>query len=473
MRHGRHWRWTASLLVVGAMVLAGCRGDGEGDDAADTESGMEAEEPSEAESSEDASSEDSGGESDTEAAAGDITIGRGITEEACPEGVNPDNGCIYLGTLSDLTEGPFAALGVSITDAQEAFWARVNEDGGVGGFDVNVTEFVRDNKYNPETHAQLYAEIKGEILGIAQTLGSPTTAAIAGDLDADNMLAAPASWTSAWEFQDVVVESGNNYCVEMANGLDYFARDNEAATVMAVAFPGDYGGDGAAGAQKWAEATGAEFIYVEQVPISTGGTTDGTISQIISQSPDVVALTVAPGETAEIVGGAVAQGFEGRFIGNSPTWTPSLIDSPAAEALIASYWQAGPWAPFDTDTPGHQAMRDALGDVTGNGGYVSGWAWSYPLLAALEAAAESGDMTPEGVRAALTSLETVDYEGMVPAEAGNFAGEAAEQSANQTIIAEPSTETPDGVVLLEDFFAGDTAAEFTFESPCFDELSAG
>ena len=54
-----------------------------------------------------------------------------MTQEACPDAVNPDNGCIYLGVLSDLTEGPFAALAVPITDAQRAYWAQVNEEGGI------------------------------------------------------------------------------------------------------------------------------------------------------------------------------------------------------------------------------------------------------------------------------------------------------------------------------------------------------
>ncbi|HCT77628.1 MAG TPA: branched-chain amino acid ABC transporter substrate-binding protein, partial [Micromonosporaceae bacterium] len=42
-------------------------------------------------------------------------------------------GCIYLGIISDLTEGPFKALAVPITDAQKAFWKRVNQSGGIGG----------------------------------------------------------------------------------------------------------------------------------------------------------------------------------------------------------------------------------------------------------------------------------------------------------------------------------------------------
>src|SRR6266508_4144321 len=79
----------------------------------------------------------------------------------------------------------------------------VNKAGGIGGYDVDVTTYVRDNKYNPEVHNQVYQEIKGKVLALAQTLGSPTTAAIINDLKTNKIVAAPASWTSAWAFEDV------------------------------------------------------------------------------------------------------------------------------------------------------------------------------------------------------------------------------------------------------------------------------
>ncbi len=135
-------RKTGVLVAALVLMAAGCRGDDGGDD--------------------------DGGAIDAP----------GVSEDACPEAVNEDNGCIYLGTISDLTQGPFAPLGVAITDAQKAFWQRVNEDGGIGGYDIDVTEYVRDNLYNPQTHTQVYGEIEGDVLALAQTLGSPTTLAI-------------------------------------------------------------------------------------------------------------------------------------------------------------------------------------------------------------------------------------------------------------------------------------------------------
>ncbi len=83
-------------------------------------------------------------------------------------------------------------------------------------------------------------------------------------------------------------------------------------------------------------------------------------------------LGTGPTETAVIVGQAAAQGFQGQFVGLGPTWNPALLQSPAAPALRRSSWPRGTWGSFDTDTPGHQAMRDAVGDVEANDGYTVG-----------------------------------------------------------------------------------------------------
>ncbi len=427
---------TAALFAV-ALVATACRGGG------DTGGG-------------------GGGE-------GEVALGTGVTQEACPKTPNKDNGCIYLGIISDLTSGPFAALAVPITDAQKAFWERVNEDGGIQAgdqaFDVDVTSYVKDNKYNPEVHRQVYQEIEGEVLGLAQTLGSPTTAAIINDLKQNNVVSAPASWTSAWEFEDVILESGTNYCFESMNSVDYAVEEFGAKSVMAVHYPGDYGEDAAGGAKVAAEAQGLDFTAIEtgQGPENQAG----AIKAVVGQKPDLVIVTTGPTDAAAIVGEAAAKGFKGKVIGTSPTWNPALLKSPAADAFKALYLQSGPWGPFGADTPGHEAMREALGNVEPSDGYTAGWAWSYPMKAALEAAAENGDLTREGLVNAVTSLETVDYEGMLPENAGNYAGEPNDAVFRQSVISEVDPDAPTGVSVAKDLYTGPSAEGYEFTEPCF------
>ncbi|HEY2949330.1 MAG TPA: ABC transporter substrate-binding protein [Micromonosporaceae bacterium] len=396
----------------------------------------------------------------------------GVTKAACPEAIDKKKGCIYLGIISDLTEGPFRALAVPITDAQKAFWKRVNQNGGIGGYEVDVTKYIRDNKYNPQVHNQVYQEIKGNILALAQTLGSPTTAAIIDDLRNSNIVAAPASWTSAWAFEDVILESGANYCVESMNALDYAKEKYSPKSVLAVHYAGDYGDDAAAGAKLAAQSLGMTFNHVK-----TDAGADkqaGAIQTILTTKPDLVIITTGPAETAAIVGGSAQRGFKGRFIGTSPTWNPALLASPAAPALTALYEQSAPWNAWGTDSPGHKAMRDAVtaavSNLVPNDGYTSGWIWSYPLKAALEKAVQNGDLTRAGLAKAAKELTSVDYEGMLPQGAGNYAAGANDGAFRMTAIYKPDAAGPTKTGQVRDLFEGATAKAYTLDKPCFQKL---
>ncbi len=460
MRENRlAWRLAAGLAIT-SVVLTGCRGS-DSDGAPD---------PDPAGTSE-GTGTSTGDATDDATGDAEMATDSGVSEEPCPEAVNEDNGCIYLGTISDLTVGPFAPLAVPITESQAAFWQRVNDDGGIGGYDIDVTTYVADNLYQPEVHNQVYQEMKDEILAMAQTLGSPTTATILPDLEASNILAAPAAWTSEYAFTDVIIESGGSYCVEAMNAIDYAVEELDVQTVMAVHYPGDYGGDAAAGAKLAADANGLDFTDVE-----TGQGQEnqaGAIDAIVSANPDVVMVTAGPADVAAIVGQSAARGYQGTFIGSGPTWNPALLQSPAAPALEAMYLHVGPWASFDAETAGHQAMREALGDVQANDGYTSGWVWGYPLKAAIEAAAENGDLTRAGLVEAVQSLESVDYEGMLPEGAGNFAGEPDEQVVRSSTLSKPSAESAAGLEMVSDFFEGPTVTEHTFEGSCFATVDLG
>jgi ABC-type branched-subunit amino acid transport system substrate-binding protein len=403
-----------------------------------------------------------------EAAQGEIQTDIGVTSEPCPNAVNQDHGCIYLGTLSDLTEGPFAALAVPITEAQGAFWQRVNEEGGIGdAYDVDATKYVRDNKYNPEVHVREYQEIQPNVAALAQTLGTPPTIAVLPSLKRDQMIGAPASWWSGWEFEDNILESGSNYCLESMNAVDYAVEEFDVKSVMAVGYPGDYGGDAAAGAEHAANENGLEVMQrIETAPNAIAGSQQAATDAIVQADPDLVIITTGPAEMAEIVGGTASRGFAGKFIGTEPTWNEALLESPAAKAIQSLYLATFPWGPFGEDTPGHEAMREAVGDVEPSEGYTSGWVWSYPLKQVLENAYDNGDMTREGLVSAAAELDSVDYEGMLPPEAGGFAGEPAETVFRSHVIVKPDPDSPTGISTIGDFFTGPTAEAFEFSEPC-------
>ncbi|KAB2339667.1 ABC transporter substrate-binding protein [Actinomadura rudentiformis] len=396
------------------------------------------------------------------AGSSDAHVGPGVTKEPCPNAVNKKNGCIYLGIISDLTSGPFKALGAPMTTAEQKFWHRVNQQGGIKGYDIDVVTYVRDNRYDIEVHRRAHNEIKGKVLALAQTLGSPMTDAILPDLRSNKMIAVPASWSSKWEAEDVILESGASYCFESMNAIDYIAQRTSIKKVLSVHYPGDYGADAAAGAQIGARAHGLTFSDIEVVQNQPGDAVDA----IMTQKPDLVIVTTGPADAAAIVGDSVSRGFDGRFFGTNPTWDKSLLKNAAAPAMKSRYLQTAPWKPFATDSPGHTAMRAALGSVDPNDNFTSGWVSSYPLKAVLQKAAENKDLTRDGLLEAVKQTTIVDYEGMLPSAAGNFSGDANTSAFRQSVINRPDDAEFTGIKVISDFFSGPTARSHRFTGTC-------
>jgi len=440
-----------AAAAAGALILAGCSAV---DEDPPTDDGT-------------ASETTDGTDGD---AAGEIQFGEGVTEEPCPDAVNPDNGCIYLGILSDITEGPFSALAVHIVQAQRDYWRVVNENGGIQGFDVDVDTYTRDTKYQPAEHAQAYQQIQSNILAIAQSLGTVNTEAVLDDMDANDIVAVPASWWSGYAFEQndrgLILEFGYSYCTEAVIGLDWFAENHSKPTsVAAVGYPGDYGGDSAAGVQLWAEANGVEDVTVIPTgPNQVTGNQDAVVSAVAAANPDVVVLAVGPAENAEIVGKLAAGGFTGRFMGSLPTWNPLLLQSAAAPALKALYNHMGISETWVGESEGNAAMRAALNDEPPvNGGYVIGWIMNYPMHALLEKAAGNGDLTRAGVRAAIDGL-SVDFQGMAPAI--TFGGDGKDVAVSEMIVFEPDESDPLGTTALTGFYSGTTFDQLAYDQAC-------
>lgn len=407
------------------------------------------------------------GADDKSGSSGDVMFDNGVTNEPCPEAKNPGNGCIYLGTISDLSEGPFAVVGVEYTAAQKDFWDRVNEDGGIGGFDVDVVKYTRDAKYNPEEHVAKLREIEPHVLALAQSFGTPTTLAGLDIMKRANLVGNGATAWSGWAFEDdgLVLESGQSYCVESLNGLDHIAEEfGEPKRVLAVHFAGDFGGDAAAGAELWGARNDVEVTTLETAPNAVAGSQDAVLAAIRRRQPEVVLVATGPAELGEIVGKAVAAGFEGQFVGSSATYGPSLLKTPAGPALKARYRYVGPHAPYArADTGAHRAMQRARADkLPQSAAYAGGWIASYPLRRLLEQAAKKGDLTRANVRATVQDV-TVDYEGALPPRRFGRGGATIER---QAVIATLDDEAPLSTRIIKDVFVGSTAKDVTIDRAC-------
>lgn len=437
-----------AVLGAGALVLTACGGD------SDTDAGGTS-------------------EPDGEGGATEIVTGTGVTEEPCPDAVNEDNGCIYLGVISDLSIGAFASYGPEIVRGHEDFWQRVNEAGGIAGYDIDVSENIRDGEYDPQVYPQVYREIEPNILALAETLGTPQTQAILSDMEADNVVGATSTWWSGWGFEEddqgLVLEAGSSYCFHAMSSLDWVSENREAPeSVVSVGFPTDFGLDFAAGVQAWGEANGVEVQeYIETGPNAAVGNQDGVVAAILEGQPDAVGLAVPPGEAAEIVGKAAAQGYTGTFLGFLASWNPALLQTDAAPAMEALYLNVATHENFTGESEAHEALREAYGEGNPpNDGYTFGWISQYPIQAVLEKAAENGDLTREGVVAAVDGT-VVDYEGALPEfTLGGDPNENADRSITINAVDLDGDTRGQGIAALETGYVGPTAEAYEYTAAC-------
>ncbi len=457
-----------ALLLAFSLVAAAC-GSSDGDDGASTDDGASSDDS--ASSDDDAMAEDEG---DDAVAEGDILTGLGVDAE---------NKVIRVGLNADLS-GTFAALTTVIVEGQQVFWEKVNAEGGINGWTVEPV--VLDNAYDVPTHLENYDVMSGDgaesVVMLTNSTGSPHTAAISEALVDDDLLAIPLSWYSGWTDPTIgqnVFEVQANYCIEAMNGVTYMSEQHGNKVAIA-GFPGDYGEDGSLGAKVAAEALGLEIVYDGQAQVIPGADQTPIITGIVESGADFVWLTTGPGQTAEIIGGAAAGGYEGQWAGNSPAWNPALLGTDLGPVLDASYthstyttlWGIG-------DSPGMKdlidTMRELRPDAIADDVYIISWIEGLIAQQVLEQAISNGDITRAGVLAAANEIE-VDLMGLAPNQ--SWGGEPNDSIVRGTYLydIDASVFTPDGTVtdddanrgytLLEADYVSPTAAEWDYE-PCF------
>lgn len=462
MRINKRRRLIASVMAVGLLATA-CGGGDDGEEATGTET------PSGTETSTEGGD---GGD------GGDIAFDVGVTEDT-----------IKLGFLADLT-GIFAPLVTDIVDAQEVYWEKVNEAGGIAGRQVELV--IEDTGYDVTRTGEQYEKMRDEVAAIPLSTGSPHTASLLDKLEEDNMVVVPLTWYSGWADASIgqnVLEQGTNYCLEAMNVMEWLSEKHEAdngakPTVAIISFPGEYGQDGATGAKIAAEALGLEVVYDGEAAVVPGQDQTAVISEIVRTSPDWVFATINPTTLGEIMGGAVAQGFTGNWTGSVPTYDFRLLDSPLAPAIDQFYYQSAYNVAYGTDVPGMadltEAMTAAKPDATVSDAAVIGWIEATIIETVLRQAAENGDLTRAGIREAALSVPEIDFGGLQPTQ--TYAGEPNDYVLRESAIFKPSLEYYNsgggtgstygqggntGSELLQDFFVSDTAANYDYQGACF------
>ncbi len=348
----------------------------------------------------------------TVAAGPDLTI--------TTDGITVTDDTIYLGFLADLT-GPFSTQVVDVLDAQVAFWAKVNDEGGIAGRQVEL--LINNTGYDVETHGEQYQAMKDRVVMFAHSTGSQHTLGIVPNLVADQRLAIPLTWYSGWADPALgsnLLETGSSYCMEAINTVSWYAtqfeeQNGRAPQLATVGFPDDYGFDSATGVGIAAAARSLPVVFQGQyIP----GVTDMVeVAQGVAGSgADLTYVSTDPLSLVELVGTALQFGYQGQWAVSSPAFSTRLLDTALGGYFSQNLYWSSVLAPIGTDSERMGEVIGVLADAYPNrypaDGMIEGYLEFEVARQVLERAAALGDLTPAGVLAAAQSIEALDYGGL-------------------------------------------------------------
>jgi ABC-type branched-subunit amino acid transport system substrate-binding protein len=381
-------------------------------------------------------------------AGGDLETGPGVSDDT-----------IKLGVLTDQS-GPFAGASLGIAQGRQLFWDARNAEGGVCNRTVEFD--VKDHAYNAQNATSLYAAMEPDVLAFDELLGSPMIAALVPTIGEDGVLTMAVSFSSNLLDNPYVVVTGSTYDIEMINALQWLLDEGRVAagdTVGHIYLEGDYGENALAGTRYAAEQFDVEIAEQKVQPTDTDLTAQ--VTALDEAGAKVVLLTTTPPQAASAVSIAQGNGLDISFVGSNPTFSPALLDSPAAAALEDSYVMVSSIAPYASDAGGPSSVRDAYGanfaDQTPTHFVLYGYAQGEVMAQILEAACASGALTREGLLAAFQSLSDVDTEGLVAPLDFSSPGQPP---AREVYILAPDAEVDGGLTVVADLFASPLAADY-------------
>ncbi len=400
---------------------------------------------------------------------GDDTTQATPSPDATPGEPEPvpgfDGTTIRVGVVTPLS-GPAAIIGLPLTAGNRVWFEHVNAQGGIAGrYRIEMVE--ADNQYIADETITQYNRIKSDVVMFAQILGTPPTQAVLPLLRQDNIVASPASLDADWVREQNLLPIGGPYQIQMINGADYYLRTEGSTDSVICAMIQDdpYGAAGLEGLEFAAGELGFEITTVARY---TAGDQDftGQLSQLRDNNCEAVFLVAIPSDSVRIWGAAATLGYAPRWLGQSPTWLTAFAGGDLAPYLEENLWiiaEGAEWG--DESVPGmaemiehqEQYAPDQEPDIY----FVFGYAQARAVTAVLERAVELGDLSREGIIAAMNDLDRLEFEGL----SGDYPWGPPEERdpPRESSIFGVNADRPAGLEGLEINFASDAARAFEFD----------
>ncbi|MDN5858122.1 MAG: ABC transporter substrate-binding protein [Pseudonocardia sp.] len=341
-----------------------------------------------------------------------------------------DGKTIKLGVLTALS-GPVAVIGNPLLAGTKVWFDAVNAKGGIAG-KYKVELVAEDTQYKTDLTVQQYNKIKGDVVMIGQSLGTPTTLAILPLLKADGAMAGAATLDALWVREPNLLPVGGPYQVQAINAVNYYLTDGGGSPsdpICSMIQDDAYGNAGQAGLDFVAQAKGFTIANTQRFKAGTADYT-GAIQALAGANCKLVFLVATPSDAAKIWGKAAQVGFPGKWIGQSPSWINALAKAPFTPYLQSNVMivaEGTEWG--DTSVPGMKDMIERQQQFAPSQEpdyyFAFGYNQGRALTALLEKAVERGDLSKPGLLTASAALGTVSFDGLTgdyqygPAETRN------------------------------------------------------
>jgi len=389
---------------------------------------------------------DSGGGS---SGAGGVKTGTGVTADT-----------ITVGQLTDVS-GVFAALGKSITQAEQLYFDQLSAAGGVCGRKINVV--TKDHGYNVQNAVTLYQQMKDQVLGFPQVLGSPISAALLYQYTSDKVIAVPSAWASTLLTNKQIMIVGTTYDYEMINAVDFALEKkliNKGDKVGHIYFEGEYGADALLGSQFAAQKNGLNLV--EKKIKATDTDLTAQVTDLKNQGVKAILLTASPTSTASVAAVDAGVGLNVPILGSNPDFSPGLLKTAAAPALEKLLYGVASWQQPNGTDPGTQKFvadyKAKYPDSQLDGGLTWGFGAAKAFTEVLKKACVNKDLTRDGLNSAFRTLSNVDTGVVAPLD---YSKPGASPSTKVYVFQPDASQAGGLKVVSNGLYQGPTAPGYT------------
>ena len=431
------WLRLLALLMALALAAAACGGSSDDDDDAGS----------------DTTAADDGGDGGEEP-AGDPEPTAGF-----------DGTTIKLGVLTP-TSGSASIIGKPLTTGNQVYFDKVNAAGGVAG-KYKVELDVRDTAYTEATAIQEYNASKDGVVMYAQILGTAIIKAVLSQMMQDQIAGSPATLDADWIREPNLVPLGAPYQMQVINGIDWYINEGggEGKKICSLAQDDPYGDAGQEGIDHAAEELGFEPGPRVDFAVATADFTT-QINQLESEACEAVVLVATPLDAAGALGKAAQAGYTPQWLVVSPGFLKLLYAgdlAPYATEHVKVLSEGGNWG--DESIPGMTTMIADLEQYGGEQGpdpyFAFGYAQAMAVHQILEKAVEMGDLSREGILAAIQEVESLSFDDLLGDYTYGPVEERDPPRTNTIFAFDPAA--PTGLTAVVTGYESDAAGSFEFD----------